>query len=271
MIEAYAYHPLSRAAIIERINRSSPLLSAVRELDIAVDPHEEVTDQNHIGGALSTLRLAALAGVTAESRVLDLGCGIGGPARLLTEIFGCQVHGLDANPARISDAIALAELVQLDDRASFESADFLTYSYSHDYTLVWVQNSWIHVGDPLRLARIVVSALGESGQLAFEDVVLRRSEITPEEQRLLDEVSVAWRSSFSASGDWINGFAEAGLRIRSIAHDDRMMITHLSRLCALAERYPDRYPHHEIVGWRSALKLSRAGVLGYTRIVSAMS
>lgn len=270
VIEAYARHPLSRAAIIERLNRYGPMPSPLRELDIAVDPSEEVTDQNHIGGALSTLRLAALAGINKECRVLDLGCGIGGPARLLAEVFGCRVHGIDANPARIDDALALSDLAGLAERTSFECGDFLSRTFSRDYTVVWAQNSWIHIGEPLRLAGIASSALREPGRLAFEDVVFRRPVATSEEQQLVDEVSAAWRSSFTGTAGWISGFAEAGFRVEASEDDDGTMASHLTRLCALTDAYPDRYPPHEVIGWKSALQLARAGVLGYTRIVGAI-
>ena len=241
------------------------------ELELALDPNEEITDQNHIGGALSTLRLAGLSGVNRDSRVLDLGCGIGGPARLLAEIFGCLVHGVDANPGRIADAVALSELVGLEDRISFEAADFLTRSFSQNYSVMWAQNTWIHVGNPTRLGRLAVVALRKWGRLAFEDVVLRRAPQNSEERDLLGQVSAAWRSSFAEFASWTDQLAEAGLDVLTIEHDDRMMIAHLSKLCGLADRFQNRYPSHEIVGWRGALQLAHAGVLGYTRIIGAKS
>lgn len=271
VIEAYTDHPLSRAAILGRLQRNGLTPAQVTELELALDPDEEITDQNHIGGTLSTLRLAALAGVTRESRVLDLGCGIGGPARLLAEIFGCRVHGVDANSSRIDDANALAELVGLADRTSFEVADFLTCSFSQDYSIMWAQNTWIHVGDPTRLARIAAVALRKWGRLAFEDVVLRRAAVTSDDRALIEQVATAWRSSFMEFSGWTDQLAETGLDIIAIEHDDRMMITYLSRLCTLADRFPDRYPPHETAGWRGALRLAHAGVLGYTRIIGAKS
>jgi len=42
--------------------------------------------------------LAAAAGLEPSTRVLDLGCGIGGPARYLAATFGCKVTGVDLSP-----------------------------------------------------------------------------------------------------------------------------------------------------------------------------
>jgi 2-polyprenyl-3-methyl-5-hydroxy-6-metoxy-1,4-benzoquinol methylase len=52
-------------------------------------------DQLHARGSEATLELARLAGITAGMRVLDVGGGLGGPARTLASAFGCSVEVLD--------------------------------------------------------------------------------------------------------------------------------------------------------------------------------
>src|ERR1700756_5431297 len=52
-------------------------------------------DQFHTRGHAATLELAKLAGVTAATTVLDIGSGIGGPARVLADTYGCQITGVD--------------------------------------------------------------------------------------------------------------------------------------------------------------------------------
>src|SRR5215210_7527861 len=52
-------------------------------------------DQFHTHGKKATLDLARRAGITAGMRVLDVGGGLGGPARTLASVFGCTVEVLD--------------------------------------------------------------------------------------------------------------------------------------------------------------------------------
>lgn len=48
-------------------------------------------DQLHVGGKDATLQLAHLAGIEQAMSVLDVGGGLGGPARILASTFKCHV------------------------------------------------------------------------------------------------------------------------------------------------------------------------------------
>ena len=61
-------------------------------------------DQFHTRGILATAELAAVARLESSTRVLDVGCGIGSPARYLASTFGCKVTGVDLSPGFIDAA-----------------------------------------------------------------------------------------------------------------------------------------------------------------------
>jgi len=82
-------------------------------------------DEFHAGGRNATVRLAQLAGVTGSERVLDVGCGIGGPSRYLASTFGCRVTGLDLTPEFIALAGMLAQRTRLADKVSYRHGDAL--------------------------------------------------------------------------------------------------------------------------------------------------
>src|SRR4029434_9700845 len=55
----------------------------------------------HSGGVATTRDQAKRTAVTEDTRVLDVGCGIGGPARYLAHRYGCRVDGIDLTPELI--------------------------------------------------------------------------------------------------------------------------------------------------------------------------
>src|SRR5712692_8321994 len=65
------------------------------------------TDQFHGGGKPATVRLASLAGLPPGARVLDVGGGLGGPARTLAVEFACLVTVVDLTESYVRAAEAL--------------------------------------------------------------------------------------------------------------------------------------------------------------------
>jgi SAM-dependent methyltransferase len=60
-------------------------------------------DQFHTRGLAATAELAKLAGITADMSVLDVGSGVGGPARFLAATYGCRVTGVDLSEPFVDD------------------------------------------------------------------------------------------------------------------------------------------------------------------------
>jgi SAM-dependent methyltransferase len=91
--------------------------SALRAADLAP------VDEFHIRGRAATLEIVEALGPTADSRVVDLGSGLGGPARTIAELTGCTVTGVDLTPEFCEVATALSEWTGLSDRTRFLVAD----------------------------------------------------------------------------------------------------------------------------------------------------
>jgi sarcosine/dimethylglycine N-methyltransferase len=64
-------------------------------------------DQFHTRGLAATVELAKLAGISAEMSVLDVGSGVGGPARFLAATYGCRVTGVDLSEPFVEAARCL--------------------------------------------------------------------------------------------------------------------------------------------------------------------
>ena len=80
-------------------------------------------DEFHIRGRAATLEIAEALGLTADSHVLDLGSGLGGPARTLADVTGCRITGIDLTPEFCEVATALSEWTGLSDRTDFRVGD----------------------------------------------------------------------------------------------------------------------------------------------------
>jgi ubiquinone/menaquinone biosynthesis C-methylase UbiE len=77
----------------------------------------------HIGGAKATDQLGQRLSLAPTCSVLDVGCGIGGPARQIAETFGSTVVGVDHRLPRIIEAILRTTALGLHSRVSFHVAD----------------------------------------------------------------------------------------------------------------------------------------------------
>ena len=82
-------------------------------------------DEFHIGGSEGTLLLAEKLSLTTSSKVLDIGCGIGGPARLLSSVIGCNVSGIDLTADYINAGNELTNQVGLSNSVNLVNASAL--------------------------------------------------------------------------------------------------------------------------------------------------
>ena len=135
-------------------------------------------DQFHIRGILATEELAGAAGLESGSRVLDLGCGIGGPARYLAATFGCQVTGLDLSPGFIDAGTYLTARCGLSDRVTFQAGDALHLPFEDGaFDAVFLQHVAMNVEDRAALYGEVHRVLVPGGRFATYDVIVGVGEV----------------------------------------------------------------------------------------------
>jgi 2-polyprenyl-3-methyl-5-hydroxy-6-metoxy-1,4-benzoquinol methylase len=65
-------------------------------------------DQFHVRGLAATRELAEALGIDGGASLLDVGCGLGGPARFLVATCGCHVTGIDLSQPFIEAVRLLA-------------------------------------------------------------------------------------------------------------------------------------------------------------------
>ena len=128
-------------------------------------------DEFHSGGRNATVRLAQLAEIDGFQRVLDVGCGIGGPSRFLASKFGCQVNGLDLTAEFVALAGMLAQRTRLADKVTYRQGNALDLPFADaSFDVVWSQNAAMNIGDRDRLYGEMRRVLRPGGRLALQDV-----------------------------------------------------------------------------------------------------
>jgi ubiquinone/menaquinone biosynthesis C-methylase UbiE len=152
------------------------IIAALRQA--GKDPDSITTDdlspvaEFHIGGQAATLELAQSAGMGAGMRVLDIGSGLGGPARTLAQHYGCKVAGLDLTEEFCRVATMLTELCGMHERVSFMHGNALDIPFENaSFDLVWTQQAGANIENKLRLYQEVNRVLAVGGRLVFQEVL----------------------------------------------------------------------------------------------------
>lgn len=129
-------------------------------------------DQFHSRGAEATLALARRAGLRAADHVLDVGGGIGGPARMLAATVGCRVSVLDLTESYCRVGAMLTERAGLADRVTFRAGSALAMPFDDaSVDVVWTQHSSMNVGDKATLYAEARRVVRPGGRFAMHEVL----------------------------------------------------------------------------------------------------
>lgn len=80
-------------------------------------------DHFHARGFPATVELANALPIKADHHIVDIGCGIGGPARYMAQRFGCRVSGIDITEPFVEAANKLTLLLKMERQVKVELGD----------------------------------------------------------------------------------------------------------------------------------------------------
>jgi SAM-dependent methyltransferase len=134
-------------------------------------------DEFHTRGLVATRELAQALGPNPGDAVLDVGSGLGGPARLLAAEYRCDVTGIDLSDEFVEVATRLTERAGLSELVRFRQGDaldlpFADESFDHAVT----QHVAMNIADRPRLYAGIRRLIRPGGRLALHDVVAGNGE-----------------------------------------------------------------------------------------------
>ena len=101
------------------------------------------------------------------SRILDVGCGIGGSSRILAEYYGFNVTGITISPAQVKRA---RELTPNGLNCNFQVMDALDLQFEDgSFDAVWSVEAGAHMNDKTRFADEMLRTLRPGGFFALAD------------------------------------------------------------------------------------------------------
>lgn len=154
----------------------SRITNAIR--DAGMDPEARLSpeqlaplDQFHSDALFATRSLTELVEIDRSTRILDVGAGLGGPARYLASTFGCTVTCLDPVLDFCDAAAMLSEMTGLSGLVSAVPGSTLDIPFEDgSYDLVWAQNSTMNIEDKARLFSEIRRVLSSGGRYAFQEI-----------------------------------------------------------------------------------------------------
>ncbi len=209
------------------------------------------------GGYQMAVELISQLNLRADSRVLDVGSGLGGSAFVMAREFDLIVDGIDLSKNMLTIANDRLVAHGLSDRINFEWGDCLELNRPGYYDAVYSRDVFLHIENKAQLFSVLEASLRPGGQLLFTDYCCARK---------------PWSESFSAYvedrgyclhtlPDYAGLISQAGFK--QVEYQDltdkfiSILLSDLNKIAELPVSESDRVKLEQ--SWRQKLVRSKAG------------
>lgn len=170
-------------------------------------------DEFHIRGREATEALLEAAGFQSGMAVLDVGCGIGGPARFLAARAGCQVTGIDLTEDFCQAAERLTAAAGLKERVAIRQGDALAMPFADaSFDGAWMLHAAMNIPDKAALYAEIGRVLKPGAVFAGYEIHKGAGEAVLYPVPWADEPSIC---HLIGPEDWRSHLERAGFAVES--------------------------------------------------------
>ncbi len=180
----YSKHIVSPANFIASLQKDGKFVSDGMAIEDIL-PY----DQDHFGGLTATETCLELLTFGDRCRVLDIGSGLGGPARYISYKTGCSVTGVEIQYDRYSLSKLLTKSIGLEKKVSFIHGDFVSVDFQQPFSHVISFLAILHIIDKELALVKLANTLQSNGTLYLEDYYRKAPSSAESDQALLETVS----------------------------------------------------------------------------------
>ncbi len=137
----------------------------------SIQHYEAVYGEDFVspGGKQMAFVLIKKMNLEPESRVLDVGCGLGGSAFAMARDFHLFVDGMDLSKNMLELANKKLTDYGLSDRITLIHGDCLELDHTNRYDAVYSRDVFLHIQNKKRLFSVLKQSLRPGGRLLFTD------------------------------------------------------------------------------------------------------
>ncbi len=147
------------------------ILDSTQYATESIRQYEAVFGEDFVspGGRELACELIGQLKLKPGSRVLDVGCGLGGNAFAMARDFDLLVDGIDLSKNMLDMAAEKLSAYDLTDRVSLELGDCLEMDRPEFYDAIYSRDVFLHIADKVRLFSVLHLSLKPGGKLLFTD------------------------------------------------------------------------------------------------------
>jgi O-methyltransferase StaMB len=180
------------------------------------DGQEDTTGLEDAADRLTDMMIERLQ-VGPGARVLDIGCGLGGPAIRLAQATGAEVVGISVSRKQVEKANQLAEAAGVSGKVGFQHGDAMNLPFDDaSFDAVWMLESVMQMPDRTAALTEAARVLRPGGRLALTDNYERET-ISEERRPVIEGILKRYLTQSPASFEAYPAMLRtAGLRCAEI-------------------------------------------------------